>query len=346
MEFDLLSTVEYGGCSAKIPATLLEKALLSIPKIKDSNLLVDIDTHDDAGVYKISEDTALIFTTDFFPPICSDPYDFGQIAASNSLSDVYAMGGEPFLALNIAMFPASKIPLSVYTRILEGAASMATQAKTLIIGGHTIDDYPPKFGLAVIGKVHPEKVITNAGLKPGQVLVLTKPLGMGVVVAGKRLQMVKESTYTEALKWMKVLNNQVDILQRFGITGATDITGFGLLGHALKMAKASKVRITINSKIVPSLPEALSLIDSGCIPGAAFRNVEYAEGKLAIKSCDFNHKMLLADAQTSGGLLIGVNEDKAIDLVAQLKQVGLNYTSIIGKVSNNDGSHNDLVILD
>lgn len=346
MEFDLLSTVEYGGCSAKIPAALLEKALLSIPRVKDSNLLVDIDTHDDAGVYKISDDTALIFTTDFFPPICSDPYDFGQIAASNSLSDVYAMGGKPFLALNIAMFPASKIPLSVYSRILEGAANMATQAKTLIIGGHTIDDYPPKFGLAVIGRVHPDKVITNAGLKPGQVLVLTKPLGMGIIAAGKRLKMVKESTYTEALKWMKTLNNQVDILQRFGVTGATDITGFGLLGHALKMAKASKVSITINSKNVPSLPEALSLIDSGCIPGAAFRNVEYAEADTAINSCDFDHKMLLADAQTSGGLLIGVDEDKAKDLVVQLKQVGLNYTSIIGKVGNNAHNISKLVVLD
>ncbi len=342
MDFDLLKTVEYGGCSAKIPAAILEKVLLNLPRVKDSNILVDIDTHDDAGVYKLSKDLALIFTTDFFPPICSDPYEFGQIAASNSLSDVYAMGGEPFLALNIAMFPSSKLPIEAYSKILEGAANIAQKANTLIIGGHTIDDYPPKFGLAVIGRVHPERVITNAGLKPGQVLVLTKPLGMGIIVAGKRINLVKESSYNEALNWMKTLNNQSNILQEFNVTGATDITGFGLIGHALKMAKASKVNINLKSLKVPALPEVIGLIDSGCIPGAAFRNIEYSEKNLEILSCDYNHKMLMADAQTSGGILFGVDANIAFDVVEKLKKVGLVYTTIIGKVTEGNGK----VILD
>ncbi len=344
MNFDLLSTVEYGGCSAKIPAGLLEKVLLSLPITKDSNLLIDMETHDDAAVYKLTDDIALIFTTDFFPPICSDPYEFGQIAASNSLSDVYAMGGEPFLALNIAMFPASKIPHEVYGQILAGAADTAHKAKTLIVGGHTIDDYPPKFGLAVIGRVHPNDIISNAGLKPGQALVLTKPLGTGIVAAGKRLNLIEESSYQEMLHWMKTLNNQTDIMKNYKVTGATDITGFGLLGHALKMAKASNVSITFNSKSIPILPNALELVDMACIPGAAFRNAEYVNDELSAAYCGFNHKMIMNDAQTSGGLLIGVDSNNADALVQNLRDLGLSHAGIIGYVEQAEGGKKRLNI--
>jgi len=338
MTFDLLTTVEYGGCSAKIPATLLEKTLMSLPRVIDSNILVDIDTHDDAGVYRISDDLALIFSTDFFPPICSDPYEFGQIAAANSLSDVYAMGGEPFLALNIAMFPAAQIPMEAYRSILEGAANMAQKVNTIILGGHTIDDYPPKFGLAVIGKIHPKRIITNAGLKPNQVLILTKPLGMGVLVAGKRLGLANDLNYREAIDWMKVLNKgAADVMQRFDVAGATDITGFGLVGHALKMAKASKVNIIIESIKVPFLEGSLQLIDSGCIPGAAFRNLEYSENSIQLKGCDYNHKMLLVDAQTSGGILMGVDPNNAAKIVELLINEGYSKTSIIGRVEEGTG---------
>ncbi len=339
--FDLLSTVEYGGCSAKIPAAVLESILLNLPKITDPNVLVDIETHDDAGVYRINDDLALIYTTDFFPPICSDAFEFGQIAATNSISDVYAMGGEPFLALNIAMFPSTQIPIEVYQRILEGAASVAQESGTIIIGGHTIDDFPPKFGLAVIGKVHPSRVITNAGLKPGEKLILTKPLGTGIVVAGERLKMVSENAYREALKWMKTLNaDGCRAMQKYSVTGATDITGFGLLGHAYKMAKASKVNLNINSKMVPYISDAYWLVDEGCIPGAAFRNLEYIEKHVAFQSVDYNVKMIMTDAQTSGGLLMGVKPEVAEDVVNELKNKGLNQTAIIGEVTEGEGRIN------
>lgn len=333
MSFDLLTTVENGGCSAKIPAAILEKTLLNLIRVKDPNILVDIDTHDDAGVYKINNDLALIFTTDFFPPICSDPYEFGEIAAANSLSDVYAMGGEPFLALNIAMFPAASIPLEAYTQILEGAASIAQKANTIIIGGHTIDDNPPKFGLAVIGKVHPERVITNAGLKPGDKLILTKPLGTGVIIAGKKLNLVSQVAYNEALKWMKTLNKEgASIMQENNVTGATDITGFGLLGHTLKMAKASHVDIVINSRDIPIINEAYQLVDNGCIPCAAFKNMEYIQGSVDFNCSDYNLKMILNDAQTSGGLLMGVKESKVSSVINSLIKSGYSYSKLVGEV--------------
>lgn len=332
--FDLLTTVEYGGCSAKIPASVLESILLNLPKVTDPNVLVDIDTHDDAGVFKINENLALIFTTDFFPPVCSDPYEFGQIAATNSLSDVYAMGGEPFLALNIAMFPSSKIPLDAYRQILEGGASVAQKANTIIIGGHTIDDYPPKYGLAVVGKVHPDKVITNAGLQPGDALILTKPLGTGVAVAAKRLGIVSEAAYSEALFWMKQLNNTAaQVMQTVGVKGATDITGFGLIGHVYKMAKASRVGVKLYTSKIPLLPEVYQLVDEGCIPGAAFRNLEFVGGHLnGDPNVDYNIKMLMCDAQTSGGILMGVKPERVNEALSLLKEAGLAYSAVVGEV--------------
>ena len=185
-KFDLLSTVEYGGCSAKLAAGELSKALTGLPKIKHKNLLIDIETHDDAGVYQISDEMALIQTTDFFPPLCSDAYEFGQIAAANALSDVYAMGGEVITALNIVAFPA-KVPLEILKEILRGGIDKVKEAGGVIVGGHTIVDDVPKYGLAVTGIVHPGKIITNAAACPGDVLILTKPLGGGTVLAGKKI---------------------------------------------------------------------------------------------------------------------------------------------------------------
>ncbi len=339
MSFDLLTTVENGGCSSKIPASILEKTLLNLIRVKDPNILVDIDTQDDAGVYKINDELALIFTTDFFPPICSDPYEFGEIAAANSLSDVYAMGGEPFLALNIAMFPASIIPIDAYVKILEGAASIAFKANTIVIGGHTIDDNPPKFGLAIIGKVHPKKIITNAGLKPGQKLILTKPLGMGAIIAGKKLNMVSDQAYREAIDWMKMLNRAgAEIMQEFNVTGATDITGFGLLGHALKMAKASNVGLDLYSKEFSFINESYQLIDNGCIPCAAFNNLEYTQSSINFNDIDYNLKMLLSDAQTSGGLLMGVDPEHAQNAIDKLIKQGFYCSKIVGVVKGAGGS--------
>ncbi len=251
MKVDLLQMVEYGGCSSKISPKLLEEILKYLPLPKDPNILVDIDTHDDAGVYRVNNELALVLTTDFFPPVCSDPYEFGQIAAANSISDVYAMGGDPVLALNIMMFPAAKLPMEAYANILKGGFDKAAEAGVRIIGGHTIDDFPPKYGLAVVGYIHPDKIITNAGAVPGDSLILTKPLGTGVILAGQRLGMSSVRDINDTLCLMKLLNKSgAEVMKKYKIKGATDITGFGLAGHALKMARASKVSIVINMKKV------------------------------------------------------------------------------------------------
>lgn len=335
MKTDLLKMVEQGGCSSKIPPKLLEEVLRHLPIPEDPDILVNIDTHDDAGVYRINDELALVFTTDFFPPVCSDPYEFGQIAAANSISDVFAMGGTPVLALNIMMFPASKLPVDVYGEILKGGFDKAAEAGVKIIGGHTIDDNPPKYGLAVVGFVHPKKLTTNSGAKPGDCLILTKPIGSGIVLAGHRLGMTGDDDLQEALENMKLLNKSgALVMQKFGITGATDITGFGLAGHALKMARASNVSINIRMREVPLLRSALNLVEEGCIPGASFTNLDYALNDTGFtEDLDYNLKMIAFDAQTSGGLLISVGADQAENMLNELKLAGLSRTSIIGDVS-------------
>jgi selenide,water dikinase len=332
---DLLQMVEYGGCSAKISPNQLEEILKYLPLPKDPNILVDIDTHDDAGVYKVNNDLALVLTTDFFPPVCSDPYEFGQIAAANSISDVYAMGGDPVLALNIMMFPAAKLPMEAYADILKGGFDKATEAGVRIIGGHTIDDFPPKYGLAVVGYIHPEKVITNAGARPGDSLILTKPIGTGIILAGHRLGMVSDDDLTEAKRLMKLLNKTgAEVMKKFNIRGATDITGFGLAGHALKMAKASRVSIRITMKEVPLIGNSYNLIDDGCIPGASFRNLEYVEKDTDFASdLDYNLKMIAFDAQTSGGLLFSAPDEKVNEILEDLHTAGLQNSKVIGNVS-------------
>jgi selenide, water dikinase len=335
MKVDLLQMVEYGGCSAKIPPKQLEEILKHLPLPQDPDILVDIDTHDDAGVYKVNDDLALVLTTDFFPPICSDPYEFGQIAAANSISDVYAMGGDPILALNIMMFPAAKLPMEAYAEIIKGGYDKSTEAGVRILGGHTIDDFPPKYGLAVVGYVHPEKIITNAGAKPGDMLILTKPIGTGIVMAGQRLGMADDADITEAKRLMKILNNTgAEAMKRFKVKGATDVTGFGLAGHALKMAMASKVSIKLNMKQVPLIGNVYKLIDDGCIPGASFRNLDYVDEHLITnKDLDYNLKMIAFDAQTSGGLLMSVSQNIVEDVLLDLHSAGLTTSTIIGEVT-------------
>lgn len=332
MKTDLLQMVEYGGCSAKISPKQLEEILKYLPLPQDPNILVDIDTHDDAGVYRINDDLALVLTTDFFPPVCSDPYEFGQIAAANSISDVYAMGGDPVLALNIMMFPAAKLPMEAYAEILKGGFDKATEAGVRIIGGHTIDDFPPKYGLAVVGYIHPQKIITNAGINPGEALILTKPVGTGVILAGHRLGMASDADLEEAKRLMKLLNKSgAEVMKKYDIRGATDITGFGLAGHALKMARASQVSLTVNMKQVSLIGNTYNLIDEGCIPGASFRNLDYAENDLAFANdLDYNLKMIAFDAQTSGGLLFSAPPEKVNMILEDLYNAGLNDSKVIG----------------
>ena len=330
MEFDLLSLVESGGCSIKFSSDKLKEALAVLPKSSHERLLVDIDTHDDAGVYKLTEDIALIQTTDFFSPVCSDPFEFGQIAAANALSDVYAMGGQAITALNLVMFPAN-IPLDVLRKILAGGMDKVQEANALIVGGHTIEDFPPKYGLAVTGLVHPAKVITNNCARPGEKLVLTKPIGTGVLVAAKKLNEIDDKYYQNTLNIMKLLNKRAsEVMQEFEIRCATDITGFSLLGHVLKLAQASQVSIKLQSLDVPLLDKSYDLTEKGCIPSACFKNQDF------VQKDDYNRKMLLLDAQTSGGIVMMVSDEKIKQVTDKLQKVGYFHTTVIGEVTEKE----------
>ena len=325
MSFDLLTTIEYGGCSAKLDPTKLSDILADLPKIMHPNLMVGIDTHDDAGVYKLNEETALIFTTDFFPPVCSNPFEFGQIAAANALSDVYAMGGEALMVLNLMMFSSKEIPMAVLKEILQGGQSKVAEAGAIVMGGHTIEDHPPKYGLAVLGTVHPDKLITNANAEEGDVLILTKPLGVGVLIAAKRVELVSDQNYQRALDNMKQLNRLgCKVMQQFGVKAATDITGFGFLGHTMKMAEASNVSFKIFSSQLPVLDGVDELLDKGCIPGSAFRNLKFVEKSVHFGAdVHYNRKMVACDAQTSGGLLFAIKPQLVNDAIQELKNNGI-----------------------
>lgn len=345
MTVDLLNFAETGGCSAKISPKLLEEFLKHLPVTADPNIMVGIDTHDDAAVYRVNDDLALVVTTDFFPPVCSDPYEFGQIAAANSISDVYAMGATPVMALNIMMFPSAKLPLEAYASILRGGADKAAEAGLSIVGGHTIDDNTPKYGLAVIGFIHPERIITNSAARPGDLLILTKPVGTGVILAGQRMKMASGEDVNEALRLMKSLNaSAAAVMQRFAVKAATDVTGFGLAGHALKMARPGNVTIEICLETLPLIGDAYRLADEGCIPGAAFRNLDFVEEDTYFADdLDYNLKMLSMDAQTSGGILMCVREDISGEVVSALRGEGMTASAIIGKVTEKGERHLRLV---
>lgn len=331
--FDLLTTVEQGGCSAKLPAGLLSEMLKSFPVSEDPDLLVSVDTHDDAGVYRINDYTALIFTTDFFPPVCSDPYEFGEIAAANALSDVYAMGGTPLLALNLVMFSQSRIPPEVLADILRGGDTKVREAGALTIGGHTIDDHPPKYGLAVVGTVHPGKLITNAGASPGDRLILTKAIGTGAIVSGQRNGLTAGSEYRTALEQMKSLNRPAaQVAVKYGIKGMTDITGFGLAGHTMKFAESSRVSMRIRTTGIPVLTGAYEVFEKGSIPGAAFRNKEFTGSNIHFtRNVGHSMQMLVHDAQTSGGLLMSVPQDVVSQVQAELLSNNIE-SALIGEV--------------
>ena len=337
-KIELLSCALEGGCSAKIPPDLLEKTLAPIMQTKvDSNLLSDVDIGDDAGVYKISDDNALIFTVDYFPPVIADPYGFGQIAACNSISDIYAMGGEPKLALNITMFPKDD-SLNILANILKGGQDKATEAGVLVVGGHTITDTTVKYGMAVIGFAHPNKITTNSAAKDGDIIILTKALGTGTCLAAMRQGLVKDSDIEDVFESMKTLNKKAcAIMNKYNVKCATDITGFGLIGHAYKMALAGNVSIEINSSALPMFNKSYDVLDMGCIPGAAFTNMRYVGSNILVDDdVDYNLKMLSFDPQTAGGLFICVNKDNAENILADLWREGIDCATIIGRVSKKE----------
>jgi len=295
---------------------------------------VATNTADDAGVYRISADLALVQTVDVFTPVVDEPYWFGAIAAANALSDVYAMGGVPRTALNIAGFPRSKLPLEILGEILHGGGEKCAEAGVAVIGGHTLDDPEPKFGLSVTGFVHPDRVVTNAAAQPGDRLVLTKPLGLGVITTGIKQERTTRSAIDEAIRVMAALNRAAgQAMTDVGVSAATDITGFGLLGHLHEMTRASGVRARILLSAVPILEEAWGLARAGTVPGGTQRNRAALAGAVIWEGIDEDGQILLCDAQTSGGLLIAVPGDRLARLVQALRAGGTPASEVVGEIT-------------
>lgn len=330
----LSKTVEKGGCSAKLGPRDLEEIIKEVPFSKHPDLVVGPATHDDAGVIRAPDGSYLIQTTDFFPPMIDDPYEFGQVAAANALSDVYAMGGRPISALSLVMFPSKDLPLEVLKEMLKGGTAKVEEAGAIILGGHTIDDAPLKFGLAVTGRVQPDKLVTNAAARPGDILILTKPLGTGIVTGARKVDLIEDDDIRPAVDSMTMLNDHAaEQMAAFGAKAATDITGFGLLGHAYRLADASGVTFRIESGSLPVLPKALELIELGAVPGGAIRNLDFVRPHTAfLPSLSQELKWLAVDPQTSGGLLISIAGEKSGELLDALKGAGLKDAAIIGEV--------------
>jgi selenide, water dikinase len=312
--------------------------LRRLPPTANENVLVGYGTADDAGVYKLRDDLALVQTVDFFTPIVDDPYEFGRIAAANALSDVYAMGGTPISALNIAAFPIDTLDAEILQQILAGGADVARQAGVAILGGHTIKDSEPKYGLAVVGTIHPERIVTNAGARPGDILVLTKPIGTGILSTALKREAIAETAMREAIAWMSSLNDRAGAaVIAADAHAATDITGFGLLGHAYEMAHASRVCLNIDSHTVPLMPRVLELIECDVIPGGTRDNAA-VHGRFTSFG-DSVHEALrvaLSDAQTSGGLLVSLPPDRLSVFRAAMD--GAHATcAVIGEVRSGEG---------
>ncbi|HEY6326242.1 MAG TPA: selenide, water dikinase SelD [Candidatus Cybelea sp.] len=325
------------GCAAKLGAAELRRVMERVSPATNERVLVGYGSGDDAGVYLVREDLALVQTVDFFTPIVDDPYDFGRIAATNAFSDVYAMGGRPLTALNIVAFPED-LDLAILARILDGGAAVARSAGVAVVGGHTIKDAEPKYGMAVSGVVDPRRIVTNAGALPGDVLVLTKPLGTGILTTALKRGAIADDDLREAVDWMTALNDRAsEAMLAAGAHAATDVTGFGLLGHADNLARASNVRLVFHSSAVPFMAQVLDLIEAGMVPGGTRHNAEtHAAFTTFADSVPDAVRIGLSDAQTSGGLLIGVAPDGVDDLVESLKKSGA-LAAAIGEVRQGAG---------
>lgn len=312
----------------------MTQVLRDLPKTNDPNVLVGTETHDDAGVYKLTEELAIVQTLDFFPPVVDDPFIYGQIAATNALSDIYAMGGVPKTALNLVGYPDDKIGFEWLGEIMKGGAERCTAAGVSIIGGHSVRDQEIKYGLAVTGIIHPGKILTNASAKPGDKLVLTKPLGTGFVTTAHKAEACPPETFQAAVQSMIQLNDiGRDVMLEFGAHSATDITGFGLAGHAFEMAGGSKVTIIIEISKLPLIPGAEKLAHKPYLTRASVTNAAYVAGGLKIEGKPDPTRMeFFYDAQTSGGMLISVPADKAEALVESARTKGAATTCIIGSV--------------
>ena len=302
--------------------------------VSHPDLLVGNDTGDDAAVYRLDKNTAIIVTVDFFTPITDDPYEFGVIAAANSLSDVYAMGGMPLVALNIVGFPA-ELAVDMLGDVLKGGYDKAAEAGCLIVGGHTVDDAEPKYGLSVVGLIEPGKEVSNANAQPGDVLVLTKPIGTGIITTGCKQGITPDDILKNAVDVMATLNKgAAEAMMRVGINSCTDITGFGLMGHLRGMTRGSKVGAIINASDVPVLPGVWNLLEKNVVPGGTFRNMNGVEDSVDWdESLTDQQRLLMCDAQTSGGLLISVTKDKVEKLLSELEISGVETRVIVGEIT-------------
>ncbi|MGO9000001.1 MAG: selenide, water dikinase SelD [Polyangiaceae bacterium] len=330
----LTKLAKRAGCAAKQPPGFLLPLLGRLPRITDPRVLVGSATADDAAVIRLRDDLALVLTTDFFTPIVDDPYDFGAIAAANALSDVYAMGGTPLTALNLAGFPDEALDASVLGEILRGGAEKAREAGIDLVGGHTIRSDEPIYGLAVTGTIHPDRVVTNAGGKPGDVLVLTKPIGTGIITTAAKQDKDTRGAIGAAIKLMSALNRPgCEAMTKVGAHAATDVTGFGLLGHLRNIVAASGCRAVVSASSVPVVDAAREYVREGIAPGGTHANwrflkewVDWDDGVAK------EEQLLLCDAQTSGGLLIAVAEEKRAALLEELARAGAMCAAVIGRL--------------
>ncbi len=303
------------------------------------NVIIGSNAGDDAGVYQISDSLALIQTLDFFTPIVDDPFDFGRIAAANALSDVYAMGGEPKTAMNIVAFPAGAMDMNILREVLAGGLAILHQAKTDLLGGHSIRDNELKYGLSVTGFVHPEQVIANKGLRSGDVLVLTKPLGIGIINTAIKTGNASSEIIADAVDLMTTLNRDAAfVMKSFSVSACTDITGFGLLGHLCEMIENTDTDILLDAKAIPLMDNTVEFASRGLVPGGCASNGNFREGMVDFSSsADPVFRNILFDPQTSGGLVIGVPENQAQELQARLTDQGVPCAAVIGQVTSGKG---------
>ncbi len=305
-----------------------------MPVATDPRILVDAATRDDAAVFRLTADRAIVATVDFFTPIVDDPYDFGRIAAANAFSDVYAMGGTPLLALNLVGWPRDTLPYELLGEVLRGGGDVARAAGAFVLGGHSIDDPEPKYGMAVVGEVHPDRITTNAGARPGDALVLTKPIGTGVLTTALKRDLVSEAELAPAVAAMTTLNAAAArAMLAVGVHAATDVTGFGLLGHLHSLLEASGAAAEVTAQAVPLLPHARDMAARGAVPGGTQRNLtSLADAVSFAVGVEETTRVLLCDAQTSGGLLIAVPPDKTEALVTALARERAPAAAVIGRV--------------
>jgi selenide,water dikinase len=326
------------GCGCKLGPGMLADVLSTFTPATHPDLLVGTETGDDAAVWRLDANRALVATTDFFTPVVDDPRTWGRIAATNAVSDVYAMGGRPLFALNIAAWPSETLPTEMLGEVLAGGADVGRECGFAVVGGHTIDDPEPKYGLAVVGEVHPDRILTNTGLRPGDALVLTKPLGIGIATTAVKAGTASPDLLDAAVATMCLPNAAAaSAALEAGATGCTDVTGFGLLGHLRKMVVASKVDAVVEAGAVPLLPGVREQAEAGIVPGGTRRNRTWVAEVLDVADgVTETDVLLLADAQTSGGLLFGADPDEAAAAVADLRSQGI-HAAVVGRAEQGSG---------